>query len=357
MKTGIQKKALAILLVTASILMSACGSKTYSINDLPKMKVEKYVILPEYKGLAVTVDPKQEVTDDMVTYYIRSKMNEDQQFHQLTGKVANGDTVDISYVGTIDGKAFDGGTADDQLLVIGSNSYIEGFESGLVGTTVGNTATLNLTFPKDYSNTDLAGKACVFTVTVNYILQPLSDANVNKVDKDYKDAASYQAAIKTLLVNYYNSQYEYNVKSAIASKLLEGCTFKDIPQSLIDSFKAEQTDYLTGLAKNNGTDLNTYMEQQYGIAAADVDTKITEAAENDAKEGIAFQAIANQEKLNVSDADLSAEMTSQASAAGYTSVDEMLGTDGDPEDIRVNMMYDKVYNFLESNAKITENTK
>lgn len=355
MKKGIMKKMVAVgmmIAVTATV-MTACGNKEYTVSDLTKMKVEKYVTLPEYKGLEVSVDPQQEVTDADITYYIQNKMNDNDAFHDTTSKVADGNLVNISYVGTVDGKAFDGGTADDQLLQIGSHSYIDGFEEGLIGAKAGDTVSLNLKFPDDYSSTDLAGKACVFNVTINYIVAPLSDENVNKVDSDYKDAASYQAAVKTMLENYVQTQYKSSVKSAISSKLLEGCTFKNIPDSLVASFKDELTKSLTAAAKNYSMDLNTYLEQRYSIAATDVDKTIDSMAEKCAEEGLALQAIANAEKLNVTDDDLTAEMNTEASKAGYTSVDEYLGTDGDQEDFRVNMMYDKVYDFLIKNAKIT----
>lgn len=342
--------------LTVSVIASltACGKKNYTITDLKTMNVEKYVTLPEYKGMDVTVDAKQEVTDQDVSYYIQSKMNDDDQFHSTTGTVEDGEMVDISYVGTIDGTAFDGGTADDQLLQIGSDTYIDGFESGLIGAAVGDTVTLNLTFPTTYSNTDLAGQDCVFTVTINYIVTPLSDDNVNLVDSDYTDAASYEAATETMLENYVDYQYEYSLKSAIATQLIDGCTYTDIPQSLIDSFEDDVTDSLTSTAESSGTDLATYMENTYSISADDVDSTLESMAEQCTKEGLALQAIANAEDLNVSDDDLNAEISTEASAAGYDTVDDYLGTDGDEEDIRLNMMYDNVYQFLIDNANITE---
>lgn len=355
-KTKLRKLVVFGLVAATVFSLTACGNKNYTAADLKKMKVDKYVTLPEYKGIKVTVDAKQTVKDKDVSYYIQTKMNENKQFHDTTGTVANGEMVNISYVGTVDGKAFDGGTADSQLLQIGSGSYIEGFESGLVGAKAGTTANLKLKFPENYGNTSLAGKDCVFSVTINYIVTPLTDQNVAKVDADYKDAASYLASVKTLLGNYAAYQYKYSVKSAIASQLIGGCTYKDIPQSLIDSYKEDLTNSLTSAAKNNNEDLNTYVEKNYSVTADKVDSTIASMAQDCAKEGLALQAIANKEKLNVSDDDLNAELGSQASAAGYSSVGDYLGTDGDQEDVRINMMYDKVYDFLIKNAKVTEKT-
>jgi len=351
------RKLIVFGLVAATVIsMTACGNKNYTAADLKKMKVEKYVTVPEYKGLKVSVDAKQTVKDKDVSYYIQTKMNENQQFHDKTGTVADGEMVNISYVGTVDGKAFDGGTADSQLLQIGSGSYIEGFESGLVGAKAGSTVNLKLKFPANYSNTTLAGKDSVFNVTINYIVTPLTDQNVAKVDADYKDAASYLVSVKTLLGNYAEYQYKYSVKSAIASQLISGCTYKNIPQSLIDSYKNDLTVSLETTAKKNNEDLNTYVEKTYSVTADKVDSTIASMAQDCAKEGLTLQEIANKEKLNISDEDLNSELGSQASAAGYSSVGDYLGTDGDQEDVRINMMYDKVYDFLIKNAKITNKT-
>ncbi len=139
--------------------------ETISLKDI---KAADYVTLGEYTGVSVEASLK-EVTDADVEDYINNLKSSNPPMTEVTDRaVQEGDTVNIDYVGKYaDTKeAFDGGTASGADLKIGSNSYIEGFESGLVGAEIGETRDLDLTFPENYGATNLAGKAVVFTVTV-----------------------------------------------------------------------------------------------------------------------------------------------------------------------------------------------
>ncbi|MCR5716006.1 MAG: trigger factor [Lachnospiraceae bacterium] len=334
--------------------LAACGQKEYTIADLPTLDAGKYVTLPEYKGLQVSLAAKTEITDDAVDYYIQTKMNDDEQFHDVTTNVEDGDMVNISYVGMIDDVAFDGGTANDQLLVIGSDSYIDGFEDGLIGASAGETVSLNLTFPENYSATDLAGKDCVFTVTVNYVVADLTDENVALVDADYTEAAAYKAAVKELLQSYVDYQYEYSLKSAVASQLLDGCTFEELPESLLASFREDLVKTLEDAAAASDTTMAEYMANYYGVTEDNLDSVLDTMAEQYAQEGIALQAIADIEGITVTDEEVDTTLESQATEAGKASVEEYLGEDGDKEDVRTNLMYNKVYDLLIENAVITE---
>ena len=143
-------------------------AEKFTLKDID---VEKYVTVGDYKSIRVE---KQEVTvsdselEEMTNQvYIGSFPAE---LGVKDRAVKEGDTANIDYVGKKDGVAFDGGTAQGANLTIGSDTYIDGFEDGLIGVMPGDTVDLNLTFPEGYGNQDLAGQAVVFTVTVNYII-------------------------------------------------------------------------------------------------------------------------------------------------------------------------------------------
>ena len=121
-----------------------------------------FVELGDYKGVDVTVT-KAEVTDEMVDQYIQSVLDSNKNKEEVDRAVKDGDVVDIKYVGKKDGVEFDGGSSDSYELTIGSNTFIDGFEDGVIGMKKDETKELNLTFPEDYSNTDLAGADVVFT--------------------------------------------------------------------------------------------------------------------------------------------------------------------------------------------------
>ena len=158
--------SLAAVVLTAGML-SACGKDAAYLSEI---KASDYVTLGEYKGIEVT-QPEPEVTDEYVDSYIEYLRSQRAVAVEVTDRttVQEGDTVNIDYTGYRDGVAFEGGTAQGDSLTIGSGRFIDGFEEGLIGTSVGETVTLELTFPDNYTNAELAGAAVTFDVTVNSI--------------------------------------------------------------------------------------------------------------------------------------------------------------------------------------------
>ena len=142
--------------------------ETITLKDI---NLEDYLTLGEYKGVTAEVTGI-EITDEDVENELANVYAQDPMLVDVTDRaVENGDTVNIDYVGKYADtlEAFDGGTAEGASLTIGSHSYIDGFEDGLIGAKIGETVDLNLTFPENYGATDLAGKDVIFTVTVNGI--------------------------------------------------------------------------------------------------------------------------------------------------------------------------------------------
>ena len=154
---------------------------------------EDSVTLGEYKGVAYT-PASVEITDEKVDNEVQKLA--DSNLVEVDRPAAEGDTVNIDYVGKKDGVAFDGGTAEGYDLELGSDAFIDGFEDGLIGANVGEERSLNLTFPEDYGNADLAGQAVVFDVTVNKIEEKknaiLDDAFVQRVS-DFSTVDEFKA--------------------------------------------------------------------------------------------------------------------------------------------------------------------
>ena len=168
------KKVIAFtaLCLAAVLLFCSCGKDMGRQNY--NYKMSKYV---ELDSISVEVDS---ASDDYKTFFTE-KVSSLLVAKIESGKVQKGDSANIDYVGKKDGVAFDGGTAKGYDLVIGSNSFIAGFEDGLIGAEIGSTVDLNLTFPSDYGNTELAGKPVVFTVTVNYVERSFSELTEENV--------------------------------------------------------------------------------------------------------------------------------------------------------------------------------
>lgn len=329
----------AVLVLGMLGTLSGCGKSDITIASLQDREVEKYVTLPDYKNLDINIPAKPEVTDAYVKSYLNTRIDRVSEMHELTGAVENGDVVNIDYAGTIDGTAFEGGTAQAQLLEIGSGSFIEGFEEGLIGANVGETKELALKFPDDYRNADVAGKDCIFAVKINYILSDLTDENISLVDAGYQSAQDYMNDQKTMLTEFVQYQYEKEVENIIAAGLVSACTFEEVPVSLVEDYKTSLKEEYGNTASASGLTLEEYMMNTYQVDADSVEEEFDALALRCAREGIAIQAIANAEGFSVSEEEV------ENVIAGYTAAGNA-EEDLDRDMVRVTLLYQKVYDFL-----------
>lgn len=335
-----RKKAItAVAFLCAASLLTACGGGGVTIKTLKDTKVEKYVTLPDYKNLEVQEPTKMEVTDDYVKSYIHSRIDAVDAMHELIGTVENGDVLNIDYAGTIDGTAFAGGTAKAQLLEIGSGSFIAGFEDGLVGVKVGDTKELSLKFPDNYGSTELAGKDCIFVVKVNYKLAKLTDGNVALVDEGYDSAQAYQDDARNMIAEYVDYQYKTELENAIATSLVAGAEYKEVPKSLVDDYRTSLREDFEKAAEAEGITLEAYMSNTYGVAADALESEFDAIALRCAKEGLAIQAVANAEGFSISEEELNTAIANYTAAGNAED-------DLDKDMIRVNLLYQKVYDLL-----------
>lgn len=335
-----RKKWMAAAFLSGMIcVLAGCGKSNITIADLRDTEVEKYVTLPDYKNLDVAVPEKPEITDSYVKFYVHNRMDAVSEMRELTGTVENGDVVNIDYAGTIDGTAFEGGTAQAQLLEIGSGTFIAGFEEGLVGANVGETRELPLKFPENYKKADMAGKECVFAVKINYILSELTDENVSLVDPGYQSVEAYWEDAKTFLTEVTQDQYERELKSYIATSLMAGCTYEEVPQSLVEDYRTSLQTECEDAAAAAGIAWEEYVADTYRVAADNAAAELDAVALRCAREGLAIQAIANAEGISVSDEEID-QVVSEYVAAG--NAEEGLNKDI----VRGNLLYIKVYDFL-----------
>lgn len=202
-----------------------------------RLNYDKYITLGKYKGLQYT-----KVSTNVTKSEIQQQINSNLAAKQTTtevkkGKVKKGDTVVIKYTGKINGKTFSGGSADNYSLQLGSGSMISGFESGLYGKAVGSTATLNLKFPKNYSEKKLAGKKVVFTVKIKsktVTKTPKYTVAFVKANSKYKTKKDYEASIKKSLQATKKQNAEAQEKNEILSQILESTKVKKYPDKQVD---------------------------------------------------------------------------------------------------------------------------
>lgn len=378
------KKRLAALLVLAMSVASlaACGGEQSSENstelatftpsveivkvegdtlDLSALPVEEYVTLGEYKGLTLNVTPKQEVAEETVDstvmdyYYQHGSYYLTAEDFLTEGTVAETDIVLIDYEGKKDGVAFEGGTAADAVLGIGSGSFIDGFESGLVGVKVGETVDLNLKFPEGYDNADLAGQDVVFTVTVDGLVS-FEDDTIKKFGlTDINNMADYREAVVSMLEYEAESVYINNLNTAICEALVEACPVTKIPESIFNNQKAYAEEQITYEATYYyGVDAELYAEIMSGMSLADYASSV---AESYTIQAVIFQAIANAEGLEVTQEEIDTFVSDYVAVYGpdygIDSV-EAFYENTSAEDVKTVLLQEKVIAFMTENSTIVE---
>jgi len=300
------------------------GSATAAVYTLTVDNVDDCIVkFGNYKGLTVSdLEPYEPVTDEEAEYYAEYYFYPSDAAVLTSDVVAKeGDTVVINYVGTIDGVAFNGGTADGQELTLGSNSYIAGFEDGLIGAVPGETRELNLTFPETYGNTDLAGKDCVFTVTVTGIKLAFSDEGVAAIGlAEASNVKEYVAATKEILEEYYTEQYKNSIAGALLDMIIADSEFNAIPEELLEYERQEVYAAYYEDAYSYGLDVDTYLSY--------MSVSVDEIAESYAKQLIVFTKIGKEEGLSPSNAELVAYFTPMLDGSGYSTAEEYINTVG-----------------------------
>ncbi len=289
--------------------------------DFSKVDVLQYVTLGQYKGLEATLEI-EEVTDEAVATEISNILSSNGEYEQITDRVtAEGDTLNIDFRGFLDGVQFQGGTADGQTITLNDQSgYIDGFADGLIGAMPGTTVTLNLTFPDPYQvNPDMAGKAVVFEVDVNYIqgeyIKPeLNDEFVVKyTDGELKTVEALNGFVREKLEKESQKTARENAISAVWAQVLENAEVISYPQQQLDYYYAAQKSQCEYYASAYGMTLESVM-QILGYT----EESFTEGAKTYTKEDLVFYGIAQVEGITVSDEEYAEGLAKYAAEAGAT---------------------------------------
>ena len=343
------KKKLVILLaaVCAVSMLGGCGKDK-------KDDASNYVTLGKYKGMEVELASNYEVTNEDVKSKIESLLTSYPAYEDSDKTtVENGDFVNIDYEGLKDGVAFEGGTAQGTVLEIGSGRFIEGFESGLIGANVGDTVSLNLTFPEDYQSTELAGQAVVFNVTVNKIVNKadmtydtMTDQYVadNFASSGYETVQALKDGVKEQLTQSNESTKESDTQSAVIEKLQEVCTVDErikeynekMEKVLKETYDMELEEYLSSINKTQ----------------EDFDTEITDYMQQNLEMELILTAIADKEKIKVDEDGYNAYIESILRSGNYESEDALMEEYGE-EYVKTTYRNNKAMDMIRENAVVT----
>lgn len=262
--------------------------------------------LADYKNITVPLS-EIEYSDESVEADIQKKLEENKTLDKkATAAIADGDKVNIDYVGSVDGVEFEGGNSNGEGsdLEIGSGSFIDDFEQQLIGHKVGDNVTVEVTFPADYSqNPDLAGKDAVFQVTVNgiYVTPEFTDAFVKEKLSDYASTTDeYRTYLK-------DTNYNTNLEKWISDYLVKETTVNSYPKEYTSHLAAtmKNSDYsyyesMKAYFANYSADYaNSSFEDNMGMSEVAYDKKLKTTAKENAKANLIYQAILENEGVSV----------------------------------------------------------
>ncbi len=274
------------------------------VPELPKFSDMGTVKLCDLTGITVETSPKLTVDEDMVNSqidYLRKNY-----LTETEDAAKEGDTVNIDFVGKMDGEAFNGGSGTGYDLVLGSGSFIDGFEDQLIGAKKGEKLEVNVTFPESYpNNPDLAGKPAVFDVTVNKVstMPELTDQWVKEHAEDMgskaSDVASFRVEQQALLQAQVDYQYNNTIQQDALQQIVDTSEFtvSDAMQKYAEDYVISQE---VSTAKQYGHGLAD-MLNMYGMSVDDFKEEISSYATDYAKQRMVVAAIANEQGIKSSD--------------------------------------------------------
>ena len=315
--------------------------------------VSDYVTLADYKGIAVPASAV-EPTDDAVDAQVNAILSTYATTAQVTDRaVADGDTVNIDYVGTINGVEFDGGNTQGKgtTVTIGKTQYIDDFLDQLVGHTPGETFDVHVTFPDDYGVQSLDGQDATFSVTINYISEQQNpeltdDWVAQNLGPTYgwKTADEMRDALRDSLRREALGTYVENY-------LVENSTFaKSLPQSMLEYQNGSLVSYYQGYASAYGVDLSEALPSLAGVSS--IDDLIASNRENidvAVKRCLVLQAVAEAEGLTVSDDEVTAYIGNVMGASAASNMSAYQDAYGLPY-LRFCALQDKALQLIEDNV-------
>ena len=314
---------------------------TAEVDVMPEVK------LGEYKGMEV---PAQDttVTDADVDDALETKRQQQAELVLKEDKPAEkGDTVVIDYKGSVDGEEFDGGSAENYSLELGSGSFIPGFEDQLIGHNADEDVDVNVTFPEDYHAKNLAGKDALFKVKIHEIkekqLPELDDDFAKDVDEDVDTLAELKENTKKQLQEEKDNQAKAAIEDAAINKAVANAEIQDIPQAMLDDDTNRQMQqYLAGM-QQQGISPQMYF-QITGTKEEDLKKQFANDAAQRVKTNLVLEAIVDDANLDATDEEIAKEISDLAKQYGMEedAVKKALSKDMLMHDIKIRKAVDLV---------------
>ncbi len=327
------------------------GDKPFIFTATVAKKPE--VTLGEYKGLEVA---KQEIaaTDEEIDAEIKKEQEKNAKEINIEDRaVEEGDTATIDYEGFVDGVAFEGGKGENHPLVIGSHSFIPGFEEGLIGKKLGEECDVEVTFPEEYHAKELAGKAAVFKCKINKItakeLPELDDEFASEVS-DYDTLAEYRESISKQIYEKKEAEAKTERENELVKKAIENAAM-DIPEAMIESTARQLGEEFAQRLQMQGMNIGQYF-QYTGLTAEKYIEQLKPQAKNRIETRLVLEAISKAENIEVSQEEIDAELQKMADqySMELEKVKEVFGEE-ELKQLTEDLAVQKAITILTDNAK------
>lgn len=362
----------------AATLLGGCGSRTSELSSITSATNETIgtrqilsildydpsdqVKLPkDYMSMKIKLEDSYLVTDDQIREYAENMLMYSPSY-EATDKttVEDGDIVNLDYSGSIDGEAFDGGTAEDQYLTIGSGSFIEGFEEQLVGKEVGTEFDINVTFPEDYASDEVAGKDAVFHInlknisqektvtydelTDDYVAENFTMYGVSTVD-EFKNMISQQ------LQSENQSQQQQDIQTAVIDNLVADSEVT-VPDGLVDKQIEQAKSGMQQQAEMYDMEVEEFMTTYYGMSLDEYIEQVRPDIEDSVVERLILQAIIKDQKIEVETADYNSFISNYSNYYGMER-DEIIEIFGGQREMILSYAENKALEAVMSAADVT----
>ncbi len=304
----------ATLILALTICLCSCGK-----NETPyDFDLKEYLTLGEYPNVEIDKDKLQERLEEEIS----NVTSEYSTTVDVTDRaVKDGDIVNIDYVGKIDGKEFEGGSAEGSDLTIGSNTFIAGFEKGLIDKKIGEEVTLNLVFPEDYGKEDLNGKDVVFTVKINSIKEKTTPAVSDKMIEEKTDYATVK--------EFCDEKSKEIAKELVWEKYVSSAKVNKYPKEETKKYYDQLINYYKQLAAYNGVTLETMVSSFGGYESVDdFFAYALSSAKSTVKEEMVVYLTVREHNIELSEEEYKKQGEELAKEYGYENLKEYENANG-----------------------------
>ena len=312
-----------------------------------EVAIKPEVTLGQYKGIEVP-ETKVEVTDEEIEAELKKVQEQNAREITVDRPAENGDTVVIDFEGSVDGEVFEGGTAENHPLVLGSGSFIPGFEDQLVGATADSDVEVNVTFPEDYQAKDLAGKAAVFKVKVHEIkkkeLPEINDEFAQDVS-EFDTLDEYKEDVKKGIAEQKEKAVRQEKQEKIIRQIVENAEM-DIPDPMVVTQTRQMMDQFAQQMQSNGLSMAQYY-QFTGLTPDGLLEQMKPQAQKNIENRLVLEAIAAAEGITASEEEVEKEFANIAERYGLT-VDKVkeIFADEETENIKSDIAAQKALDMI-----------